>query len=235
MVVDDEPLAIEVIAGYIQHMPFLDLVATCNSPIDALVKVQKQKVDIVFLDIHMQTLNGIQFMDLMKTDAQVIIVSGDPEYALKGYQYNVVGYLLKPVPFEQFYKAVQKVYNSKVIEFETKGDQQPALLDFLFIKTENKFRKVNYHDILYCEGLKNYISIFTSNHRYVTLLNMKNLEEMLPSSLFVRVHKSYIVPFKRIDSIEKQNIFISDKVIPIGETFSAPFFSIIDGNRKKVG
>jgi len=229
LVVDDEPLAVDVIAGYIQQVPYLHMVGSHSNPMDALMEIQKERVDLVFLDIQMPQLTGLQFMSLLQGRAQVIIVSAYNEYAVQGYEHNVTDYLLKPVSFERFYKGVQKAH--AIVQSNTAKDNFAQ--NYIFVKADNKMVKITLSDILYIEGLKNYISIYTtSNKRIVTLQNMKTLEDVLPTHNFIRVQKSYIVPLDKIDSVERQRIFIGDKVIPIGETYAPGFFSLIESSLK---
>lgn len=232
LIIDDELLAIDVIAEYIPRVPFLELSGTYSNPIDALMHLKKEEVDLIFLDIQMPQLSGLQFMNLLKTKTQVIIVSAYNEFALQGYEHDVTDYLLKPVSFERFLKAVEKA--QRLWELTTAGTGVVAPSeDFIFVKAENKIVKINLDDILFIEGLRNYITIHTTgNKRIVTLQSMKTLEELLPSRRFVRVQKSYIVQLSKIDSIERQRIFVGSHIIPIGETFSTGFFSII-GNVSK--
>jgi len=175
----------------------------------------------------MPQLTGLQFMNLLQGRAQVIIVSAYNEYAVHGYEHNVTDYLLKPVSFERFCKGVQKALTIS----QTNAAKDSIPQNYIFVKADNKMVKITLNDILYIEGLKNYISIYTtSNKRIVTLQNMKTLEDVLPTHSFIRVQKSYIVPLDKIDSVERQRIFIGDKVIPIGETYAPGFFSLIENS-----
>lgn len=231
LIIDDELLAIDVIAGYIPQVPFLELVGTYNNPVEALLHLQKEKVDLIFLDIQMPKLSGLQFIKLLNSRASVIIVSAYKEFAFDGYENNVTDYLLKPVSFERFLKSAEKAY--RLAELLTKEPNLQPGGEFIFVRTENKMVKINFSDILYIEGLKNYVSIYIGNNkRVITLQNMKTLEEILPAKRFVRVQKSYIVNLEKIDTIERQRIFIGSHSIPIGETFSTHFFSLINGNNK---
>jgi two-component system LytT family response regulator len=233
LVIDDEPLAIDVIAAYIPRVPFLKLAGTYTNPVDALIQLQKERIDLIFLDIQMPQLSGLQFMDLLQSSTQVVIVSAYNEFALQGFEHDVTDYLLKPVSFERFLKSAEKALRlsdifARDISTPMATVTPPATPDFIFVRAENKIIKVNFNDILYVEGLKNYISIYlVDNKRIITLQNMKALEEVLPTNRFVRVQKSYIVNLEKIDSIERQRIFIGNNSIPIGEAFATNFFSII--------
>lgn len=227
--VDDEPLALDIITDYVAKIPELLLVTSTTNAIEALTMVQNGEVDLVFLDVQMPELTGIQFLKIINGKCDVILTTAYPQYALDGYELNVVDYLLKPIAFDRFYKAVQKVLNNKsaVVSPPVMVNPSSDQVGFIFVKTEHKIQRVDLNDILYIEGLKDYISIFTIKERVVTLQNMKKMEEILPSSHFVRVHRSYIVALDKIASIERGRIYISDKIIPVGDTYRDEFFKYI--------
>ena len=251
LIVDDEPLAHAILSDYIQKVPFLELVGATTSPIDALTQVQRGEVDLVFLDIQMPELTGMQFLKLVEgavgeRKCRVILTTAYSTYALEGYEHNVVDYLLKPVSFERFYKAVQKLFppvqsaqfvnNSahSVVENESTSPVEATPKEFIFVKTEYRLQRIGLNDILYCEGLKDYVSVYTPAERILTLQTMKSLEEKLPANQFARVHKSYIVALNRIESIERNRIYIDQPgkakaVIPIGETYREGFYKLIEG------
>lgn len=231
IVVDDEPLAIDVIVNYIEKIPFLVLAGTFNNPLDALPLIQKENVDIVFLDIQMPELTGMQFLKLMRGKAGVIIVSAYSEYAIDGYEHDVLDYLLKPVSFDRFYKAVQKAATPRESRETRSVEKSITTPDFIFIKVDSKLVKIFLDDILYIEGLKNYVSIYTKTERYITLQLMKQLEDVLPFNRFVRVHKSYVVAIDKISSIERQEIHINKVIIPIGATFSEHFAKMLKSRK----
>lgn len=243
LIVDDEPLALHIIEDYIAKVPFLQLIKATTSAIEAITIVQDGGVDLVFLDVQMPELTGIQFLRIANGKTKVILTTAYPQYALEGYELDVVDYLLKPIAFDRFLKAVQKA--QKIIEpvaakpvavkeeVPTQAPYDDFLSDFIFVKTEHKIQKVYLHNILFIEGLKDYISIFTTEERIITLQNMKKMEDVLPERHFVRVHKSYIVALNKIDSIERSRIFIGDKIIPIGDTYRDQFFKMIEG--KNIG
>ena len=234
LVVDDEPLALNILEDYISKLPFLTLVKSTTNPIEALSLVQNGSVDLVFLDVQMPELTGIQFLKIANGKAKVILTTAYSQYALEGYELDVVDYLLKPIAFDRFYKSVQKVQalitplTIPAAAVKEEASQQDILSDFIFVKTEHKIQKVYLHDILFIEGLKDYISIFTATERIITLQIMKKMEEALPEKHFIRVHKSYIVALNKIDSIERNRIWIGDKIIPVGDTYRDQFFKIID-------
>lgn len=233
IVVDDEPLAIDILRDYIAKIPFLELVKSFTNPIEALQQVQNGEVDLTFLDVQMTELTGIQFLKIAGSKSKFVLTTAYPEYALEGYELNVADYLLKPFAFERFYKAVQKVQEAMLFP-GTVGAPQEAVVEsafknnFIFVKSEQKIQKIYLDDILYIEGLKDYISIFTRQERIITLQSMKKMEDSLPSFRFVRVHKSYIIALDKIESIERNRIIIADKIIPIGDTYRDGFFKIIE-------
>ena len=234
LLVDDEPLALHILEDYISKIPFLQLVKATTNPIEALTLVQEKCTDLVFLDVQMPELTGIQFLKIANGKAKVILTTAYPQYALEGYDLDVIDYLLKPIAFDRFFKSVQK---AQAILYPSASNVQPEpvpqlqqdfLSDFIFVKTEHKIQKVYLNDILYIEGLKDYISIFTASERIITLQNMKKMEDALPGMHFTRVHKSYIVSINKIDSIERSRIFMRDKMIPVGDTYRDVFFKIVD-------
>lgn len=236
LIVDDEPLALHILEDYISKVPFMELVKATTNPIEALTLVQDDNIDLVFLDVQMPELTGIQFLRIANGKTKVILTTAYPQYALEGYELDVVDYLLKPIAFDRFFKAVQKaqgiIQPSKVAAPEPVQQiqqQHDFLSDFIFVKSEHKIQKVYLHQILFIEGLKDYISIFTTTERIITLQNMKKMEDTLPEKHFIRVHKSYIVALNKIDSIERSRIRLGDKIIPVGDTYRDEFFKIIDG------
>jgi two-component system LytT family response regulator len=239
--VDDEPLALDIIEDYVSKVPFLELVKRTENAIEALQLVQAGGIDLVFLDIQMPDLTGIQFLKIANNKASYILTTAYSQYALESYDLNVSDYLLKPIAFDRFYKAVEKVHN------QHKNNAEPVVVaapivpvaapvlapvqtvqDFIFVKTEHKIQKIELDNILYIEGLKDYISIFTKAERVITLQNMKRMEETLPKSQFIRVHKSYIIALDKIESIERSRITICGKIIPIGDTYRDEFFKKIE-------
>jgi two-component system LytT family response regulator len=244
--VDDEPLALDLIEDYIAKVPFLEMIKRTENAIDALQMVQEGGVDLVFLDIQMPELTGIQFLKIAGSKAKYILTTAYSQYAIESYDLNVSDYLLKPIAFDRFYKAAEKVYSQAQISppakpIEPMAEVVPPLTspsshgtqpaqDFIFVKTEYKIQKIQLEDILYIEGLKDYISIFTKTERIITLQNMKKMEETLPKGQFIRVHKSYIISFDKIESIERSRITICSKIIPVGDTYRDEFFKRIENN-----
>lgn len=231
LVVDDEPLALDILTDYIAKVPFLELVKATTSAFEALSLVQQDLIDLVFLDVQMPELTGIQFLKIINGKCNVILTTAYSQYALDGYELDVSDYLLKPIAFDRFYKAVLKVQNQQSQISPAVTIERPAAAlapDFIFVKTEHRIQKIYINDILYIEGLKDYVSIFTPVERIITLQHMKKLEEVLPNQRFARVHKSFIVSIDKIESIERGRIQIGDKIIPIGDTYRDNFFKKIE-------
>ncbi|MFT2008101.1 LytR/AlgR family response regulator transcription factor [Pontibacter sp. 13R65] len=231
--VDDEAYAANILADYIGKVPFLELVGTTTSPLEAISWVQDGKVDLVFLDIQMPELTGIQFMKICGNKCRVILTTAYPEYALEGYELDVIDYLLKPIAFDRFLRAVHKAQ----VAMTTLAKQTPvapvlvpaAAPDFMFVKGEskNKFLRVDFNEMLYVEGLKNYVSIFTQRLRLVTYQTLRDLEEQLPQPPFYRVHKSYIISIDKVSMVDGNTIYIGDTTIPVGETYREGFLKMI--------
>lgn len=222
IIIEDEPLALERTKSFVDKIPFLDLCGTFDNALDGLSYLKANKVDLLFLDINMDELSGIELLESTKIDCQVIITTAYQEYAVKGYELNVLDYLLKPFTFERFLKAVDKVH-------ENATQQLPNLaLDFIFVKTENRLEKINLEDILFIEGMRDYRRIHTVNKKIMTLQNFGELEQIIPSSIVCRVHKSYMVGIKKIESIERSRILIGNQRIPISDTYKELFFQVIN-------
>lgn len=231
VIVDDKPLAIDILTDYISKVPFLSLVHSSVNPLDALEFVRNNTTDLIFLDIQMPELTGIQFMNILQGKCKVILITAYTEYALEGYEHDVVDYLLKPVPFDRFYKAVEKarkIISADSVPVNNTGKvASPALAEDLFVKTEYKIQRVPLESILFIEARQNYIAIITADKQVLTLQNIKAIEEKLPADRFSRVHKSYIVAVNKIDIIEKSSIQINKHLIPIGDAYRDAFFARI--------
>ena len=228
VILDDEPLAVELITSYINDTENLQLAFASTDAFDAIQFIQKNEVDIVFLDMQMPELTGIQVLKIIGTGYKVIFTTAYTDYALDGYEYSITDYLLKPISFERFTKAIEKINQSNV------STQQKNILtedDFIFIKSDGKMIKINLGDILFIEGLKDYLSIQTNTEKLITLQNLKTFEEHLNPQKFMRVHKSYIVSLNKIDTIERNRIFIGEHIIPIGDTYRDAFLKRIEGNK----
>jgi two-component system, LytTR family, response regulator len=232
LIIDDEQAAIDVLKIYINGVPSLNLVAESLGPVEALEIVYTQKIDLIFIDIQMPELSGLDFIKLTKGRSKFILTTAYKQYALEGYEYNVVDYLLKPISFERFLQAIQKVQDLMLpvnIPQETQIINNSKSEDYIFIKTDNRMQKVNFAEILYVEGLGNYVTVHTTKGKFVTLLNVKDLEENLPSEMFMRVHRSYIISLGKIEFVEGNQIFLDkDTFIPLGETYKNLLWAALD-------
>lgn len=234
VVVDDKPLAIDILNDYISKVPDLSLVFSSTNPLYALEYIMKNEVDLIFLDIQMPQLNGVQFMKIVQGKCKVILTTAYTEYALDGFENDAIDYVLKPISFERFYKAVQKAQHyfnaEKVPQVVTQIIDSSPSVEYIFVKTEYKLVKVNTDDILYIEGMQNYVAIYTKSEKIISLQNMKKMEEQLSKKQFARVHKSYMVALNKINSIERSRIYIADAVIPLGDVYRDGFYQLIAAN-----
>ncbi len=225
IIVDDEQAAIDVINNYVRKIPSLQLVRTFRNPLEALHYIKNNPIDLAFVDIRMPELSGLELMKLAGDACQFIVTSAYEEYALEGYQYNNIDYLVKPVSFERFVRAVQKA--KKIQQPDT--NERSGFDDYVFIKTESRIQKVALNDILFAEGLGNYITLHTTKGKFVALLNVKDLEEALPTDLFLRVHRSYIISLNKIDFVEGNQIFLDKETsIPLGDTYKHQLWTALD-------
>jgi DNA-binding LytR/AlgR family response regulator len=235
LVVDDEQGAIDILTHYISKTPFLELTGSFLGPLDALDAVYAGDIDLIFLDIHMPELSGLDFIKLLKGRVKVILTTAYDQYALEGYEHNVVDYLLKPIPFERFLKATQKVVDlnkqsqPKEATPESVQATENQQDDYVYVKADGKVQKVNFDDILYVEGLGNYVTIHTTNGKVITLLTMKEVQERLSESMFMRVHRSFIVSLEKVQFIEGNQIFVEAKTaVSLGETYRDAFFKALE-------
>lgn len=229
--VDDEPLALDIIRDYISQVPFLKLLKTFKDGISTVEFLSANNVDLLFLDIEMGGLSGTQLLRSLHKKPKVIMTTAYRNYAFDAFELDVTDYLLKPFTFERFLKAVDKVYS--LLEKE-KGILLPedAGKEYIFVRSNYKMQKINYEDILYIEGMSEYIIIKTRTSNIITLQSFKNIEQILPKSKFIRVHKSFLVSIDKIDCIEGQNIKIGNKEIPIGNKYKKHFFELISVSSK---
>lgn len=238
IIVDDEPLAREVLETYISKFPGLHLLATCQNAIEAFEALNTQKIDLMFLDIQMPQISGIDFLKTLSQPPKVIFTTAFSNYALDGYELNVVDYLLKPIAFDRFVKAINKAMellkkpqnhsSLETVALEEEADDKP---DYIFVKADKKLIKVKFEDIFYIEGLKDYVILHTPTGRIVTLQTMKSLEEKLPTDIFMRVHRSYIVNLNKIDVMEGNMLEVNKKTIPVGKNYKDELLNVINKNR----
>jgi len=224
--IDDEPFALELIAGYIQRTPFLELAGTFTNPFKAISFLMNNKVDLIFLDINMPELSGIQLLKSLSSTPKVVFTTAYSEYGAESYDYNAVDYLLKPVKYERFLKAVNKVIDISSKE-NVKNETIKEHDDFIYVKSGTQTIKLPVDEILYIEGAGNYMTFFTLNRKIMSLFSMNELIRLLPCDKFVRIHKSYIIAIKHINVIEKSRVIINKVPIPIGITYREHFSKII--------
>jgi two-component system LytT family response regulator len=231
LAIDDEPLALRQIADYIKKTPFLELTGQCESALDAIAVLEKVQVDLMFVDINMPDLSGLDFVKTLENPPKTVFVTAYSEYALEGFRVDALDYLLKPVSYVDFLRSANKIK----LWFDThiqKSDEVKSNKEFLFIKSEYKILRINFDDIKYIEGMNEYIKINLSADKPVmTLLSMKAIEEQLPADRFMRVHRSYIVNLSKISVIERSRIVFDGKVyIPVSDQYKSNFQSYIDKN-----
>jgi len=222
IIIEDEPLAMLRIKQYAQNLPFLKLLQTFDNALDAIVFLQAEKIDLIFLDIQMDGLSGIQFLESIKQRPEVIITTAFDAYAVKGFELDVADYLVKPFPFDRFLQAVIRVQNK--LKIDRPGIQQ----SYLFVRSGYQHIKIFHEDILFIEGVRDYRKInCRDDKKIMTSETFSALESKLPGSQFCRVHKSFLISLNKIESIEKDRIKIQNKIIPVSEMYKADFYKLI--------
>ncbi len=233
IIVDDEPLALDVLETYIEQVPELNLVQRCNNALEANEALKNHEVDLMFLDIQMPQLTGIDFLKTLTRPPLVIFTTAYPNYAIEGFELDAIDYLLKPISLERFMKAVNKATDQLQLqrrEAPAEGD------DFIFVKADKKLVRVKFSDVLYIEGLKDYVIIrMEGGKRVITLQTMKSLEEKLPPNLFKRIHRSYIVGIDKIEAVIGNMVEITEKGqkkhLPVGKNYREELLAIVNQNR----
>ena len=217
--IDDEELALELLEDNIRKVPFLQLVASCSNPIEAMKVLQQEQVDLIFLDIQMPGLTGIQFIQSNTKPYMFILITAYEKYALEGFNLNVVDYLVKPVELDRFIKACNKAHELFLLKNKSKAEEPEQ--DFFLVNVEYSLVKVMKSDITWIEGLKDYVKIHlrSDSKPIITRMSIKSIEEELPPSKFIRIHKSYIVSVASITSIRKNSVFIQSMELPVGESY----------------
>jgi DNA-binding LytR/AlgR family response regulator len=233
LIVDDEELALDVLEAYIERIDYLHLVGRCKSAMEALTVLNSQSVDLLFLDIQMPGLTGIQFLRSLSNPPAVIFTTAYSEYALQGFELEALDYLIKPISFERFINSVNRYFKNKkqapqITQQPTSvSDQQP----FIFVKSEKRMVKVFLHHILYVESIRNYVHIYLNDgSEIVTLNTISNIEEKLPEMNFLRIHRSFIVAINKIDSYSSSNIEVNKQLLPIGRNYKSNVISLLDQN-----
>ncbi len=224
LIVDDEPIALDILEGYVRKTPFLELRGRCNGVVEALQQMQHQSIDLLFLDIQMPDVNGIEFSKTLSDKVKVIFTTAFEQYALEGFKVNALDYLLKPFNYQEFLKAAMKAKTWFDL-VESKAASPAVIKDSLLVNSDYKLVKINLKDVLYFEGLKDYVKIYLEGvtRPVMTLMTLKSLEEQLPTDQFMRVHRSYIVNLDRINAIERSAILIDKASIPIADKYKDQF------------
>jgi Response regulator of the LytR/AlgR family len=231
-IVDDEPLAVELLASYVEKIPFLELCGKYSNATDALHGIGEQPVDLLFLDIQMPELNGLELSRMVPENTRVVFTTAFNQYAVDGFRANALDYLLKPISYADFLEACNRAMQwfqlvQQNDQPATRTEEEPTSI---FVKSEYKLLQINLDDIRYIEGLKDYVKIYTeqSQHPILSLMNMKAIEQMLPASRFIRVHRSFIVQKSKIREIERNRIVFGDVYIPIGDSYKQAFQDFIN-------
>jgi two-component system, LytTR family, response regulator len=224
--IDDEPLALSKLEAFIARVPGLNLLRIFDNAVEAISWLNENHVDLVFLDIHMEQLTGIQFLEATGLNCCIIITSAYDQYAIKGFELNVTDYLLKPYSFQRFLMAVNKAMERVSQKSEGRKEEEENNR-YIFVKTEYRLEKVDTEDIIYVQGMKDYLRIVSSRKKIMTLQSFAKLEESLPAKKFCRIHKSFIIALDKIESIERGVVLIADQRIPVSNTYKDSFYTRI--------
>ena len=233
-IIDDEPLAIELLESYVAKTPLLKLTGSYSSALEAMQDAATKSVDIIFLDIQMPEISGMEFARFVKEDTRIIFTTAFSEYALEGYRVDALDYLLKPISYTKFLEATKKALKWFELKESAQNKDTKATPvqqeEQMFVKADHKLIRILFKDILYIEGWKDYVKIHLKDkpHPILSLMSMKGLEETLPSTNFIRIHRSFIIQKNKIDSISKNRVTIGDKELPIGESYKQEFNKVID-------
>ena len=227
--IDDEPLARECIANYVREVDFLDMVGMGSNPMELTQLMNHQDIDLIFLDIQMPVMNGIDYLKMLQNPPMVVFTTAYPNYALEGFQLDVLDYLLKPITFNRFFKAANKA--REYFQLQNQTPRQSETPGYFFVKCDHKFEKIYFEDILFVQAMQNYVIIYTAERKYMTLMSLKSVEENLQPYSFIRTHKSYIVSIPRIQSIENHEIVIDDFRIPISRNYRKVVLEQILGDK----
>jgi two-component system LytT family response regulator len=231
IVIDDEPMARQGLKDYITQIDLINCIGDFSSPLDALPLIKEKKVDIMFIDIEMPSINGLDFVASLENKPLVVFTTAYSNYAVKGFELDAADYLLKPITLDRFLKTVDKLVNRLNQNAASKQGKEGGK-DYLIIKTDKKYVRLNYNDVLFIEGLKDYVKIHTGKERFLALVNLKNIESQLPQDIFIRVHRSYIVSMTKIKEVEGNMINMLDgQQISIGKEYKDAFFEKMINNK----
>lgn len=233
VIIDDEPLAVDLLKEFVSKVDTLELVNTFTNAIDAISIINQSNIDLIFLDIEMPHFSGIDFINAIEKKPLIIFTTAYSDYAVEGFNLGAVDYLVKPIPFHRFLKAVVRA--QQIFAPQNLSQNNPVVAvpetepDFMFVRAEYENVKLNFSDILFIEGLKDYVKIYTTDNKYMlTLLSLIKLENLLSTKGFARIHRSYIINIKHVKSIQKNKVIIADKRIPISESYKTSFFEKIN-------
>lgn len=229
LIVDDEPIARQILQEFVEDFDWLQLIGQAESPLKAIHLLTQHSIDLLFLDIEMPQMSGLELLKNLPTPPAVIVTTAYPQYALEGFELNVLDYLLKPIAIERFLKAVLK---AKAF-FEQKSKPSTSATDYFFVKCDGNIERIELRELLYVKALENYIIIQTTQRKYVTYLTMKGLEEYLPTEQFIKIHKSYLVPIAKIDRIEGNEVHIGNEKLPLSRNLRAEVLERIEGKLVK--
>jgi len=230
IIVDDEPVARKIIREFVEQVSFLELAGEFETAIKAAVFITNEKTDLVFLDIEMPKLSGLEWLKESAVKQMVILTTAFPKYALEGYELDIVDYLLKPISFNRFLKAVQKAKELAELRNANYGQ---SMLSWLFVRTEKRIEKIELEDVLYIESTGNYVSIFTANKKIIAYLTLKGLEAQLPAGKFIKIHQSFIVSISKISAIEGNQVKIAGTTLPIGRNYRDSVMRLVEGRLLK--
>lgn len=228
IIIDDEPLAAQLLASYAQKTTFLNLIGTFNSAVAAIKNVKEKRIDLIFLDIQMPELSGLEFATLLPPTCKIVFTTAFSQYAIDGYKVNAIDYLLKPISYDDFLKAANKALDSFTV-VEKKDEQEDR---FIYVKSEYKLVRVLYDDILFIEGLKDYVKIYLDNNQRPihSLMNMKTMEDYLPSPEFLRIHRSYIVHMPKVKAIDHSRLVIGENYLPVSDSYKEELQQYLDSH-----
>ncbi|MGH2645075.1 MAG: LytR/AlgR family response regulator transcription factor [Chitinophagaceae bacterium] len=231
IIVDDEQLALDLLEDYISNIPYLELIGQCKNALEATKIMQEKMADLIFIDIMMPGISGLQFIQSMPNRPMIIMVTAYAEYALEGFNLEVIDYLVKPVSLDRFTKACSKAWEYYQLKNNFKAGKKSAHPGYFFVNSDYSLIKINLENVVWIEGMKDYIKIYLNNSSkpVITLMNMKDIEELLPASQFVRIHKSYIAGIKYITAIRKNSVFIDALELPVGNNYKNALELIVRG------
>jgi DNA-binding LytR/AlgR family response regulator len=238
LIIDDEPLARDLMRNHIEKLDNIEIVAECGDAMKALQELRNQKIDLMFMDIQMPQITGLEFLKILKNPPKVIITTAYREYALEGFELDVVDYLLKPITFERFLKSVNKYYQMSQDESNVTATATEIMQTdepFIYVKENKRVIKVHLSEILYIEGLSEYVQIYTDKKKIITKTTMTSLEEKLPEEGFMRIHKSFIVSLSRIEAFTSTTIEVPGKELPIGRSYKRSVLAALQLNGSEVG